>query len=98
MYWVPAENHAAGQLSKSSRNVFSSIRRDPERRHAQIQWWNDVPSVAEWVDLINYRYGMSVEEEAYDILHTGIERDVWRSKIRELMASEYHGVRHRKLV
>ena len=54
------------------------IRRCHESQKSQIQWFNPKTGKTEWVDLINFRYGMSEEEVADEIRSTGISEEQWR--------------------
>ena len=79
MAWTSCQNHSIKKLEPPSvQNSFSGgIRRDPIARKAQIKWWNEERKTSEWVDLINYRYGMDEGELTIDIQKTGISKKEW---------------------
>jgi len=81
-------NYTINRLSKSAQEIFGMIRRDPSERKAQIQCYVDGKS--EWLDLLDYRYGMSDEERLNDEQQSGIPDTEWAKSIDVAICDMVH--------
>jgi len=87
MSWRTFSNYAESRLTNTK--MFGGIRRDSVTRKAQIAVYRKVGAPTEWVDLIDYRYGMNEDEIAQDIQATGISDEEWKKKMAELRSKPY---------
>jgi len=86
MAWETDANYAESRLNENTRLAFGLIRRDRQSRKAQILWSNIERGESEWVDLLNYRYGMSDEQIAADVKASGVPHEDWKEGIKMVMA------------
>jgi hypothetical protein len=81
-------NHSEKKLINSTQMSFAMIRRDSEARVSQIQWLNPATARTEWIDLKDYRYGMSPNEVNEDIEISGIRAEEWAFQLKVEMRAE----------
>ena len=73
------------------------IRRDKVARKSQIEWIDPATAQVVWLDLLDYRYGMSNDEVNQDVEDSGIDVEEWAFRIKVMMREECKSFNDKKL-